>query len=1041
MTAVVACDHLSCADRSSGGLAWKDQYRQASSSCSTESGGGCSTSAVMTARDSGVGSGDEAGGGGGARGVTGPPYATALLPTEVAAGGAAVLQPCALQRQRSATSATSVVSPCGSHFESQEARLQGILAEPYQTVFADASPTASDFVLEESSWSPDRRRRSFDGGPSDDNMMIRNLDTGEVRDLLVIAESGSESAGTFLSQGNYEKVAASPSGSVAWESWRREQWRWNESLWNAAETGTVARLMELLSPPEKVSQGRGEGCSRGGSDFGSVAAPPLAVGSMAGAASQCGGGSFVASSRRGRPCSHFNSGVSLGGASSTTSPGGKEPEEHWLPGCGFASLASSTCERASDLGEPTVTIMRIPPLVDSRSLYGRTALHIAASKGHVGCVEFLLEKGADCEATTDSGFTGFHLACQFGHLDVARALQKAGCKISSQTLEGDLPHHLAAAQGFTVLVAFLLEHSSGDDEALEIRNRYGQRPADVSLDISTLKLFRQRTPRDDVCLSPPENTRQRRLAGRDEDSYAGRSAFMGSVLLRNSRADVVKRLLWGAGKNSAPAAAAADSPTCQQDTPNSSSSSSSRPRILSRSPSSRFSRRRSRGPPASQQSSQPDCALQSSLSRWASSPRRSSFMNIRPDVVEAVGPDSFTMKSLLGKGSFGEVYQVVHRPTGQTYAMKVLRKSKIFGRNLIRYAMTERNLLSYIRHPFIVRLHYAFQTSTCLVLVLHYCPGGNLATLIQGSVDNRLQEPLAQLYTAEILMAIEHLHERQVIFRDLKAENVVLDEDCHAMLTDFGLSKEGVGGQRGTASFCGSIAYLAPEILARAGHGPAVDVYGLGVLLFESLVGQPPYYDRNRETLFRNIAGAQLRIPACVSPQAASLIRRLINRDPSQRLGATNTSEVRLHPFFADLDFDAVLAREVPVPSSMAGRFHGHNGGAGGHCNPGKAASPFEGRLEAQVRRSLATQASDVPNWEFATPPSSPAPCGSSESSSKARMLSRQVSARASPALPQAAPQPAARRSKMDQSASQASSKSRGAASPTSSKKAPVLFC
>merc|ERR1740117_1267852 len=121
-------------------------------------------------------------------------------------------------------------------------------------------------------------------------------------------------------------------------------------------------------------------------------------------------------------------------------------------------------------------------------------------------------------------------------------------------------------------------------------------------------------------------------------------------------------------------------------------------------------------------------------------------MKLRADHCEAVTPDSFSLKSVLGKGSFGEVYQVVHRHSGQVYAMKVLRKSKIFGRNLVRYAMTERNLLSYIRHPFIVRLHHAFQTPTCLVLVLHYCSGGNLSALIV--LEGRLQELTAQLYIA-----------------------------------------------------------------------------------------------------------------------------------------------------------------------------------------------------------------------------------------------------------------------------------------------------
>jgi protein-serine/threonine kinase len=279
--------------------------------------------------------------------------------------------------------------------------------------------------------------------------------------------------------------------------------------------------------------------------------------------------------------------------------------------------------------------------------------------------------------------------------------------------------------------------------------------------------------------------------------------------------------------------------------------------------------------------------------------------------------------------------------------------------------MTERNLLSYIRHPFIVRLHYAFQTQTCLVLVLQYCPGGNLASLIAS--EGRLQEQLVQLYMAEVFLAIECLHERNVVYRDLKPENVILDELGHAMLTDFGLSKEGVEGLQGTKSFCGSVAYLAPEILARKGHGPPVDIYGLGVLLYEMLAGRPPYYSRDRETLFRNIVSASLNVPSTASARAASLIHCLMQRDPAQRLGALQTSEIRKHLFFLGVDFDRVLKREIPVPPLRRHRRDGKSGTAESKDSGAKVSSPFEGRFESRVRRSWSSSTQDVNGWEFAT--------------------------------------------------------------------------
>jgi len=249
--------------------------------------------------------------------------------------------------------------------------------------------------------------------------------------------------------------------------------------------------------------------------------------------------------------------------------------------------------------------------------------------------------------------------------------------------------------------------------------------------------------------------------------------------------------------------------------------------------------------------------------------------------------------------------------------MKTLEKSKIRSQNLERYAKTERNILSYVRHPYIVSLHYAFQTPSFLVLVLQYCSNGNLQKLI--STERRLKEPLAQLYTAELLLALGYLHQRKIVFRDLKPDNVVLDESWHAMLTDFGLSKEGVDSNNAT-TFCGSVAFLAPEILLRRPHGHPVDIYNLGVLLFDMLTGMPPFYAANRKVLFDNIARANLEMPVCISPRAASLIKALMHRDPSCRLGARLTEDVQVHNFFEGLDFAAVDKREVPVPCALLRR-------------------------------------------------------------------------------------------------------------------------
>ena len=280
---------------------------------------------------------------------------------------------------------------------------------------------------------------------------------------------------------------------------------------------------------------------------------------------------------------------------------------------------------------------------------------------------------------------------------------------------------------------------------------------------------------------------------------------------------------------------------------------------------------------------------------------------------EKIGPSNFICLALLGQGSFGEVYLVNKKYTNEYYAMKVLDKKKIEQQNIFKYAMTERNVLSIINFPFIVKLNYAFQTKEKLFLLLDYCPGGDLSK--QLLIQTRFSEPKAKFYICEITLAIGELHKHDIIFRDLKPDNIVIDQEGHAMLTDFGLSKEGVDDKRIAKSFCGSVAYLAPEMLNRTGHGKAVDWYLLGVVFFEMLVGLPPYFSNNQEQIFKNIDNAELIIPNFISKKGQNLIRSLLIKNPLERLGSKNDVEdIKNHPYFDDIDWNKIYNREYMPP-------------------------------------------------------------------------------------------------------------------------------
>ncbi|CAI9287446.1 unnamed protein product [Lactuca saligna] len=278
--------------------------------------------------------------------------------------------------------------------------------------------------------------------------------------------------------------------------------------------------------------------------------------------------------------------------------------------------------------------------------------------------------------------------------------------------------------------------------------------------------------------------------------------------------------------------------------------------------------------------------------------------------VKTIGLEDFEVMKVVGQGAFGKVYQVRKRDSLEIYAMKVVRKDKIVEKNHAEYMKAERDILTKIDHPFIVQLRYSFQTKYRLYLVLDFVNGGHL--FFQLYHHGLFREDLARIYAAEIVSAVSHLHANGIMHRDLKPENILLDVDGHALLTDFGLAKEFDENARSN-SLCGTVEYMSPEIILGKGHDKAADWWSVGILLFEMLTGQPPFHGGNRDKVQKKIVKDKMKLPAFLSSEAHALLKGLLQKDPSKRLGngVTGSDEIKNHKWFKPINWKKLDAREI----------------------------------------------------------------------------------------------------------------------------------
>ena len=264
------------------------------------------------------------------------------------------------------------------------------------------------------------------------------------------------------------------------------------------------------------------------------------------------------------------------------------------------------------------------------------------------------------------------------------------------------------------------------------------------------------------------------------------------------------------------------------------------------------------------------------------------------------------------------MYQVRKKDTQRIYAMKVLSKKVIVQKKEVAHTLGERNILvrtAMADSAFIVGLKFSFQTPTDLYLVTDYMSGGELFWHLQK--EGRFNEGRAKFYIAELILALQHLHQHDIVYRDLKPENILLDANGHIALCDFGLSKANLTKNDTTNTFCGTTEYLAPEVLLdEQGYTTMVDFWSLGVLVFEMCCGWSPFYAEDTQQMYKNIAFGKVRFPRdALSTEGRNFVKGLLNRNPKHRLGATNDAEeLKAHPFFADIDWEALTNKKVVPP-------------------------------------------------------------------------------------------------------------------------------
>lgn len=270
--------------------------------------------------------------------------------------------------------------------------------------------------------------------------------------------------------------------------------------------------------------------------------------------------------------------------------------------------------------------------------------------------------------------------------------------------------------------------------------------------------------------------------------------------------------------------------------------------------------------------------------------------------------DEFQLGKTLGTGAFGRVRFVTHKPSGNHYALKTLKKAAIIKMKQVDHIISEKAILSKLQHPFIVNMFGSFHDSRYIHMCLEYIVGGEFFTHLRKA--GRFDNDQSCFYGASITAIFEYCHSLNIVYRDLKPENILINKDGYLKLTDFGFAKV---IEHRTYTLCGTPEYIAPEVLLNKGHGKPVDWWTLGILIYEMIVGYPPFVDEDPMGIYQKILSGKIVFPKLFDKNAKGLVKKLLTADLGKRYGnlKNGVDDIKTHKWFANISWDALLKKEM----------------------------------------------------------------------------------------------------------------------------------